>query len=933
MNIKNIIINILTITILTTTSHIAKCQVFDNSQAHFNVKWMQIDRENFRLIFPEEFKDEAPALAHKIDHYLQISSQRLKVKPRKISIILQQHHVNQNGFVQLAPRKSELFSTPSAIADNQEWLPNLALHEMQHVIQFDKLTGKIHQPFGELLALAFFGIHLPSWFYEGDAVLQETLYSQGGRGRLSSWNMELRANILEGKEYDFNKYVHGSYKDITPTYYTIGYFMNSMLYEKNPEIHLEIYEDMRKNLLRPFNFQRALKKHHGAKASVLFAETIDHLKEKWTPEEATNTAPPLTFDDKYPTHYLLPQRVGEYMYAIQRNNQRPQRIVKFHTLNPQKVEHIIYTGVQLMPYFHIHNNLIVWDEYRKDSRFSKQTYNIINIYDCKTKTKKTLTLTSRLYTPVVSPDATQIACVKVGLDNKSALTFLDINSGIELDSIVMPDDIHIQQPYFNEEGTKLVCIGVRGKGTTLLEIDRYNKTITPLMEWSNLQLERPSYASHDIVFKVNQKGKDEIFVLRDGNIYPLTQSRYGAFHPTSDSTVVWFSEYTSQGFKINKISMADLSKNATTLTKAETLFDRQNSFSAAEQTFTPDSLDNAIKPYRTLPHSINFHSLTISANDFESFDNYKPGIYWLSNDVLNTTRIKVGYEREIELAKNTFLGEITFQKYYPKFTVGYKNTGKFGWAQVPNNKDSIRFDYREHQLTAEIQLPLSVYRGHRVYSFGFNFGTYYIKRYDVSINLTRFMDKIKFPLSYQLYFNRNWMMAPMDLAPRWGQNFNLTFRHLPFMEGDHISWALRTSFYFPGLMLNHSLQARFGLQEAKGNFSYNYDIPLPDGFSYLPRNLVKNTLLFDYRLPLFYPDLSIGQLAYVKRIHTQLSADYLNVHESSFAPKSLSAYLNFDFNLFKYNEPLFTLSLKGTYINDSRVKEKFIPAFSLSYNY
>src|SRR5690606_10575400 len=131
MNIKNIIINILTTTILTTTSHIAKCQVFDNSQAHFNVKWMQIDRENFRLIFPEEFKDEAPAPAYKIDHYLQISSQRLKVKPRKISIILQQHHVNQNGFVQLAPRKSELFSTPSAIADNQEWLPNLALHEMQ----------------------------------------------------------------------------------------------------------------------------------------------------------------------------------------------------------------------------------------------------------------------------------------------------------------------------------------------------------------------------------------------------------------------------------------------------------------------------------------------------------------------------------------------------------------------------------------------------------------------------------------------------------------------------------------------------------------------------------------------------------------------------------------------------------------------------------
>src|SRR5690606_6502261 len=87
---------------------------------------------------------------------------------------------------------------PSSTADNQEWLPNLALHELRHVAQFDKLTGKLKAPFFEQLAFALYGLNLPAWYFEGDAVQVETFYSNGGRGRLPSWEMPLRANILSG---------------------------------------------------------------------------------------------------------------------------------------------------------------------------------------------------------------------------------------------------------------------------------------------------------------------------------------------------------------------------------------------------------------------------------------------------------------------------------------------------------------------------------------------------------------------------------------------------------------------------------------------------------------------------------------------------------------------------------------------------------------
>src|SRR5690606_31421434 len=145
--------------------------------------------------FPDAFTEEAPKLATQLGHFLHIVSQDFERSTRKMTFIIQTNYLQPNGFVMLAPRKSELYSTPPNVADNQQWLPNLALHESRHVVQFDNLTGKLSGAFFQQLALALFGLNLPAWYFEGDATLQETRYSEGGRGRLASWDMPLRANI------------------------------------------------------------------------------------------------------------------------------------------------------------------------------------------------------------------------------------------------------------------------------------------------------------------------------------------------------------------------------------------------------------------------------------------------------------------------------------------------------------------------------------------------------------------------------------------------------------------------------------------------------------------------------------------------------------------------------------------------------------------
>src|SRR5690606_8295988 len=114
--------------------------------------------------------------------------------------------------------------------------------------------------------------------------------------------------------------------------------------------------------------------------------------------------------------------------------------------------------------------------------------------------------------------------------------------------------------------------------------------------------------------------------------------------------------------------------------------------------------------YNPSAHIINFHSLSISSTNFESFDNYIPGIFWLSNDILNTTQIKLGYEFDPNISKSRYSAEISYKRYLPTFTARYTNRGMVGNAVSGNDpKNIVMFDYRDHHAVFEMSIPLSIY--------------------------------------------------------------------------------------------------------------------------------------------------------------------------------------------------------------------------------
>lgn len=949
MKHKNIIINILILSISTIYSKETFGQFFEDSQAPLSQKWFKIETANFKLIFPEEMKDKAPTLANHVHNSLRTTSRNYKITPRQIPFIIHNTNLQTNGFVQLSPRKSELYSTAGAEPDNQTWLPNLILHESRHVSQFDKLTVKLGAPFFEQLALAYYGLTVPSWFFEGDATLTETIYSRGGRGRLPSFEMPIKANYQSGQHYSFDKYLLGSFKDIVPSYYTIGYLMTTTLKSELPaNYEADLFSDLNKRPLYPYNINRVLKKKIGGNSHYLFDKTITKLDSIW--KVKTNAYSPQIYNEinKQNNHYynsnLLPKSKQNLIYFIKQNPEKTNAIYTYDTVRKKEIQ-LVKTGIQLTPHFDINTEYIVWDELRKDPRFNKRTYSVINLMNLKTGRIQSLTKQSRYYSPVFSPTGESIACIEVDLSNTSYLTLISLKNGSVIKRIKTEGAEQLQHPAFNPAGDKIIAIRLSEIGTALCEIDLNTDKISNLTPWGSQQYERPQYLpGMDIMVKANFNGIDNIYRIdrRSGTKQLLTKAAFGAFNPFYDPATkqLFFNNYQYNGYKISQTSIdstfeikpeADYFSNYySNAIQKDSIFDIASSVPDSNQNYT-------ITPYKGLGRTFNFHSLSLSSSNFESFDNFKPGIFWLSNNILNTTQIALGYEYDTDIRKGIYSAELTYNKYFPKLSLRYENRGQIAAASIPNKPDSsIRFDWREHYISSQISIPLSFYRLDYNYSTGFNFATAYLKRYNLSRNdLKNFNYETAFPLTYQLYFNRNARMARMDQYPRWGQNFSVTYRHTPFenqAKGEILS--ARTVFYLPGLANNHGFQIRLSAQAGTGIYEYINDIPLVSGFSYYKYEKVKNTVLVNYRFPIAYPDFGIGSLTYIKRIKGGLFADYQNIHkQTDAAPKSFGAYLSLDFNAFRYPLPDFEFVVKGTYINDHTATQRVVPTFSLNYTY
>ncbi len=928
-------------------SQFAFAQIFDDYQNPPSVKWREIQTPEFQVIFPSEFEDEAQRLTFVLESILSKVSKSIGKKPRKISIILQNRDVVSNGFVQLAPRRSEFATTPPQQMDYQDWLNSLAIHELRHVVQFDKISGYLKAPFFEQLALAIFGITLPPWFYEGDAVGIETLLSTAGRGRLPSWEIPFRTNTLRSKKNSYQKDYLGSLKDITPGYYQLGYFMTTKLRRDYGEDALEkLMTRIAKNPIRPYNFSNSLKRMTGFNTQQWHQKTVEELDSLWQDQLAKTK--PLTYsffpeEQEGIVDFLLPKSLpnGDVL-ALQRSNHSVPKIVLI--TKSETIEEVVKTGIQTEPHFSYGGNKITWDELRYDKRYLKQRFHIINLYDLANKKYKQLTFKTRLFSPALSADGQHIAAIEIGLDNRPALLVLNSNTGKEEKRISLPAHFNVQTPSFDETGTKVITTVTQQQGSNLLEIDLQSEATRLLLDWQKQQLERPIYTPRGILFKAHYNGIDNLYLLthQDGPIRQLTNIEFGAANPSFDEATgtIYFNNYQLNGYLISQLNFDKTLDRPITLSQDYFInyfkpLSRQESLTDTS-TFIPTKTFTS-RPYKELNHLFNFHSISPVGDDISSIDNFNLGLQLMSDNLTNTFSTRIGFNYDQNTSGTDYYVSASLKRWFPKFTLEYRNRAQLSSIRLQSNPNQrIPLRWREHYTELKTTIPLTFNRLNTVYNTGISLGTSYTWRYNINlenISLPNFSE-VRFPLLLQYYFNRNSRQSLLDLAPKWGQNVSFIYRSLAFdrrLSGDLFS--MRSTLYFPGIVNNHSFQLRFNFQERSADYRLTNDIPMVSGYDQLTPSSVNNTLFLDYRFPLAYPDWDLGPLAFIKRFKAGLFADFENFSQNDrFSPRTFGIEFRADMNVLRFYLPNFDAGIRAIYVNEPGPK-KIVFTYGVSYSY
>lgn len=943
---KLLLINLITSITLLISSATGFGQVFDNEQNPPGVKWRQINTVNFQVIYPEEFETEAQRMANTLQYIVRTVSSSLTKEPRKISIILQNQSTTSNGFVQLAPRRSEYFTTPPQEFDYQDWLNSLAVHELRHVVQFDKLTGFLKAPFFEELSLAIFGVTLPPWFYEGDAVGIETALTKAGRGRLPSWELIFRTNTLSGLNYSYSKNYLGSARNQTPGYYQLGYFMTSKLRRDYGKYVLDsIMNRVSRAPYRPYSLSNSIKKYTGLNSRNFHDSTIAELRVLWRNQSAeAKTVKYQAINkrsSKAPADYFLPVSIspGEVLVLKEGKAQAPA-FFKVDKNGNEKL--LLKIGFQEQPNFSYAAGKIVWDEFRFDKRYQKRSYNVVNIYNLTTKTYRQLSHKSRLFSPALSPDGKTIAAVKVSTANKISIIEIDAQSGEQIREYENPSNFMLQTPAYNQTGNKLIFTAVSVNGQTLCEINRQTGKFSQLLPFQSQQISRPSYADDQVIFRAHFNGLDNIYRYDSGTkkIFQLTSAEYGAFNPAYNaaSKQIFFNNYQATGNDI--ASLAYDEKAGTEISNTKNTFINYAAPLAVQEgnkglfDGVPSKTFDT-QPYKELNNLFYFHSVLPIAENMDINSDPTIGLKIKSNNKLNTLDFYTGYQYNAGLKKSEYLAGFTYKRFYPVLDVRHLNRARLAYSrkEVAGQQVFTPVSWRENLTEMEISVPFVFNQLNKTYHVGFITSTSYTSRYEVQNKPADFNSVLRFPMKYQLYLNRNTRRSPRDLAPPWGQNFTFAYQHFPFeksLNGD--LFTFKSLFYTPGLFVNHSFQTSFNYQKNSGLYGMTNDIPLISGYYNLtPTKELSNTLLFDYRFPLFYPDWEIGPLAYIKRFKGGFFADFENVFKAnSFSPRTYGAELRADMNLLRFYLPNFELSGKIIFVNQKPVQN---PIFETGFSY
>lgn len=915
----------------------AYSQYFIWGQDPASLQWKQIETPHFRLIFPADYAERAAYLADVLEYTYPLASRSMGFNPRKIPVILHNHTVVSNGFVGWAPARLEMFSNPPPGDGVHDWHERLAVHEFRHVVQVDMLnqgiTGFLSGIFGEHITAASIGLFIPFWVLEGDAVAMETALTFGGRGRLPSFEQGLRAQVLDIGIYPYEKAFLGSLRDHVPNQYELGYQLVSFArLEHGADIWGKVFEYVARRPYTIAPFRLGLKRHAGVGVKELYGQAFSMLDSAWTHQSERHTYTPyLVISPERPvyTNYKpFAFRGDSTILALKSGLEDIPRIVE---MDMNGGEHLLFTpGFFNHDVFSKGGDLIAWSETRQDPRWGHRSWSEIHTFDLGAGKKNHLTRETRFFAPAVSADGKMIAVTEVTSDDRYALVVLDALNGVELYRWLSPGGAYLMQPQWLPDASGLIAVARDQTGKRMIQVNLHGETFQTIFHAGHVEIANPRFLSPEkVVFNGAFSGINNIYMLdlETGQSGILVSSRLGAVDavPSKNGKSMVYSDYTAMGYRA-------------VFYQGDLLFqkpiDQVNDFSPAfhgllaaqeKGLVTKDNIprqQREVLDYSKWRNLFRFHSWGPFSLDVNNMD-VKPGVSMVSQNLLSTSVTSLGYAWDMNDRLGYYYLNYSYKGLYPSLDMNIQSGLRRSWYTTSDRPDEpIAFLWRENSLKFGASVPLSFAKGPFLYGVrpSVRLG---VTRADASKDTPAFFEVNRvFPLEYRFLSYWQQRSVARDIRPRWGQVFEIQYRHSPFGETDMGSvMAGRVLAYLPGVIRHHSLRLGTAFQtHQKGtprqnriNYTFPNLIPYPRGIDARHDDRLWG-LSADYAFPLGYPEWLIPSVLYVRRLHVNFFADHAR-GSTNVSPENGEPYENI----------VSLTSYGGDLIGDVRLLNSIVP--------
>ncbi|MBL0130099.1 MAG: hypothetical protein IPP43_02380 [Chitinophagaceae bacterium] len=843
-----------------------------------SVRWKQINTDSARIIFQSGMDSQANRAAAIVHYLANQKPVSLGEQLKKINIVLQNQTTIANGYVGLGPFRSEFFMTPE-FNNFQEgsigWTDQLAVHEYRHVQQFNNFRNGISKTmkflFGEDGFTLAVNAAIPDWFYEGDAVYNETVLTNQGRGRLPLFMNAYPSLWQAGKKYSWMKLRNGSIKDYVPNHYYLGYLLVNYGREKyGTDFWTKVTRDASayKGLLYPF--QKAVKEYAGVDYKTFREQAFAYYKKDAAVSPAKETYV-LPVRKNYVTNYYFPYNAGNdsLIYLKSSYRHRPAFYIKDASGEHKLRGRDISTDEQ----FSYRNGKIVYAAYENDPRWSWRDYSVIKVLDVQTGQQQTLTKKSKYFTPDISGDGSRIAAVQVTPEGRSELHVLDARNGQVLQSIHSAEISLFTDPKFIDENSLVTAVRLKDGKMALATAEISTGNTTRLTNPSFNVVGYPCVNNGIIYFTANYGGNDDVFALRltDRKIFKISNGPLGNYFVNAANGKISWSAFTAEGYQLKQMTEKDIVWNEVEMAASDNLTEK---FTVSHTPEYSDILLHKV-PARNFPVD-KYKKGTKLLNLHSWRPYYSDPIFTFSvygENVLNTLQTELYYLYNQNDKTNAVGYTAVYGAWFPYLNLGTEFT--FDREAITGNK--LR-KWKQLDSRIGLNVPLS-FTGGQTYK-NFNISSFYVRRNEFNTGFFKdSMGNTSFSyLSHSVSWSQQVQTAAQHIYPRFAYSLFFGLRHA-ITKFDGNQTIANGSLYVPGLLSTHNLLLTASIQQRDTLSEISFSNRFAYSRGYTGRYFSRMwRLSANYHLPLLYPDWGFGNILYIQRLRANFFYDFTKVY-------------------------------------------------------